>query len=297
MKIIGYTVGTPLPKPNFDQTDPKKGDYIKGDRSFLNIDDTLTNAGSPADAKATGDAISSIQEEYVPNTRKINNKALSGDISLNASDVSAVPTTRTINSKALSSNISLTASDVGAVSSSGQTASRVMISNADGNVAPSVITTTELGYLDGVTSSIQTQLDGKASQSDMGDRKYKTYYNLSQAGITGQKTTQEVFEAMPSMTILICSNTNTAENCITDIPTTYSMVEIAKIGSFGFAKASRINSTSQEFYMGSWHSSSGFAGWDKVLTTESKLVVDSQNYGAALPSTGVEGQIFFKKVT
>lgn len=35
MKIIGYTVGTSLPKPNFDQNDPKKGDYIRGDRSFL----------------------------------------------------------------------------------------------------------------------------------------------------------------------------------------------------------------------------------------------------------------------
>lgn len=28
MKIIGVTVGTPLPKPDFDQTDPSKGDYI-----------------------------------------------------------------------------------------------------------------------------------------------------------------------------------------------------------------------------------------------------------------------------
>lgn len=29
MKIIGNTVGTPLPKPDFKQTDPNKGDYIK----------------------------------------------------------------------------------------------------------------------------------------------------------------------------------------------------------------------------------------------------------------------------
>ena len=29
MKIIGNTVGTPLPKPDFKQTDPTKGDYIK----------------------------------------------------------------------------------------------------------------------------------------------------------------------------------------------------------------------------------------------------------------------------
>jgi hypothetical protein len=29
MKIIGITVGTQLPKPNFNQSDPTKGDYIK----------------------------------------------------------------------------------------------------------------------------------------------------------------------------------------------------------------------------------------------------------------------------
>ena len=61
MKIIGATVGTSLPKPNFDQTDPKKGDYIRGDRSFLRVDDTLTESGISADARATGDAISAVQ--------------------------------------------------------------------------------------------------------------------------------------------------------------------------------------------------------------------------------------------
>lgn len=54
---------------------------------------------------------------YVPKTRTVNNKALSSNISLSASDVNAVPTSRTVNGKALSSNISLSASDVGAVSS------------------------------------------------------------------------------------------------------------------------------------------------------------------------------------
>lgn len=39
MKIYGNTVGTTLPKPNLDQTDPKKGDFIKGDRTFLKGDD------------------------------------------------------------------------------------------------------------------------------------------------------------------------------------------------------------------------------------------------------------------
>jgi hypothetical protein len=34
-KIIGVTVGSPLPKPNLMQTDPSKGDYVKGKEKFL----------------------------------------------------------------------------------------------------------------------------------------------------------------------------------------------------------------------------------------------------------------------
>jgi hypothetical protein len=34
-KIIGVTVGTPLPKPDLMQTDPAKGDYVKGKDEFL----------------------------------------------------------------------------------------------------------------------------------------------------------------------------------------------------------------------------------------------------------------------
>lgn len=58
--------------------------------------------------------LNALKTKLVPQTRKINNKALSADITLSASDVSAVPTTRKVNSKALSTDISLTAADVGA---------------------------------------------------------------------------------------------------------------------------------------------------------------------------------------
>ena len=34
-KIIGVTVGSPLPKPNLMQDDPTKGDYVKGKEDFL----------------------------------------------------------------------------------------------------------------------------------------------------------------------------------------------------------------------------------------------------------------------
>lgn len=43
------------------------------------------------------------------------------------------------------------------------TVSRALVSDANGKVAVSAVTSTELGYLDGVTSAIQAQIDGKAA--------------------------------------------------------------------------------------------------------------------------------------
>ena len=54
------------------------------------------------------------------------------------------------------------------------TAERVAISDASGKVAVSAVTTTELGYVAGVTSGVQNQLDGK--QDDLG------YAPLNKAG-------------------------------------------------------------------------------------------------------------------
>lgn len=43
-KIIGVTVGTQLPKPNFKQTDPTKGDYIKNKPDFEGLKSRVTAA-------------------------------------------------------------------------------------------------------------------------------------------------------------------------------------------------------------------------------------------------------------
>ena len=51
-KIIGITVGTQLPKPNFKQDDPTKGDYIKNKPNENDAFEILNELGiiSPATA-------------------------------------------------------------------------------------------------------------------------------------------------------------------------------------------------------------------------------------------------------
>src|SRR5574343_136998 len=51
------------------------------------------------------------------------------------------------------------------ITSSNLTANRALVSDSSGKVTVSSVTSTELGYVSGVTSSIQTQLNGKASTS------------------------------------------------------------------------------------------------------------------------------------
>lgn len=69
-------------------------------------------------------------------------------------------------------NVNLTPANIGAAASShthaatqitGLTASRALATNSSGQVVVSSVTNTELSYLDGVTSNVQTQLNGKAA--------------------------------------------------------------------------------------------------------------------------------------
>jgi len=50
------------------------------------------------------------------------------------------------------------------------TVSRALVSDSNGDVSISAVTSTEIGYLDGVTSAIQTQLDAKQATIDASAR-------------------------------------------------------------------------------------------------------------------------------
>ena len=52
---------------------------------------------------------------------------------------------------------------ISTVSTSNLTANRALISNGSGKIQVSSVTSTQLGYVSGVTSAIQTQLNNKAA--------------------------------------------------------------------------------------------------------------------------------------
>lgn len=73
------------------------------------------------------------------------------------------------------------------------TASRALISNSSGKVAVSNVTSTELSYLDGVTSNVQTQLNAKASDSAVVHKAGDT--------MTGPLTIDTKTNGMPPLTL------------------------------------------------------------------------------------------------
>ena len=83
----------------------------------------------------------------------------------------------------------------------GLTASRALVSNASGQVAVSAVTSTELGYLDGVTSNIQTQLNGKAATSHT--------HNYAGSSSAGGAATSAVKVPVPVGTVLFATSSST----------------------------------------------------------------------------------------
>lgn len=91
---------------------------------------------------------------------------------------------------------------------------RALVSDGDGKVAVSAVTSTELSYLDGVTSNVQTQLNGKASTSHNHTTHSQSWMNNTDlntiktagwyAGYTGMTNAPE--QTISVMEVLVYSN-------------------------------------------------------------------------------------------
>lgn len=94
-KIIGVTVGTQLPKPNFKQTDPTKGDYIKNKPDFDGLKSKVDTKADLVDGKVPVEQLptnvsvfnndvgylTSVPDEYVTAT-ELNNAIESFDTAI-----------------------------------------------------------------------------------------------------------------------------------------------------------------------------------------------------------------------
>lgn len=145
------------------------------------------------------------------NTNKDNIAMAEGDIDGLQTDVGTLKTNVSSLQTALTSKQDVIVGAASTITENNLVADRALVSNSSGKVAVSNVTSTELGYLDGVTSNVQTQLNKKLEKAPVTSVNSKTgavQLNASDVG------------ALPDTTV-IPSKTSQLDNdsgFITDIP-------------------------------------------------------------------------------
>ena len=104
------------------------------------------------------------------NIKTINSTSLLGsgniDVAADWGDIGGTLSNQTDLQSALDGKQATITGGATSITSSDLTVSRALVSDGSGKVAVSDVTSTELGYLDGVTSAVQTQLDTKIAKYD-----------------------------------------------------------------------------------------------------------------------------------
>ena len=161
--------------------------YLDGVSSAIQTQLDAKSTTSNAAALAAEDV--ALQSRLTTNVTAFTNEdtALQARITANNTLTSAVETRRTQN----------IAGAVSSITTSDLTASRALASDSSGKVAVSAVTSTELGYLDGVTSAIQTQIDSK------------------QATITGAATTIDDADLTASRALVSSGSGKVAVSAVT----------------------------------------------------------------------------------
>lgn len=145
------------------------------------------------------------------NTNEDNIAMAESDIEGLQTDVGTLKTNVSSLQTALTSKQDVIVGAASTITENNLVADRALVSNSSGKVAVSNVTSTELGYLDGVTSNVQTQLDKKLEKAPVISVNSKTGAVQLNANDVG---------ALPDTTI-IPSKTSQLDNdsgFITDIP-------------------------------------------------------------------------------
>lgn len=107
-------------------------------------------------------------------TNEDNIAMLDSDMETAQGDILTLKTNVTEVTNALASKQDKIVGGASTITDDNLTANRALVSNSSGKVDVSAVTSTELGYLDGVTSNVQTQLDSKLSEAPVQSVNSKT---------------------------------------------------------------------------------------------------------------------------
>jgi len=151
------------------------------------------------------------------------------------------------------------------------TANRALISNGSGKVAVSTVTSTELGYLDGVTAAIQTQLNSKQAASTAAHVETASYAGT---GVTGSGNPCSItFSFAPKMIYYVGAYSASAADEQQSAPHVYycdlltTSWKQAKVQVFGSSYNTVYFKKSSDGKTISWYTSSDGKAYEQLNST------------------------------
>lgn len=145
------------------------------------------------------------------NTNKDNIAMLDSDMAAAQGDITTLKGDVTTLTTALQSKQDKITGGASTITGDNLTANRALVSNGSGKVAVSAVTATELGYLDGVTSNIQTQLNKKLESVPVTSVNTKTGAVVLGASDVGAVSIADVTQTLGSSTTKVPSEKAVAD--------------------------------------------------------------------------------------
>lgn len=145
------------------------------------------------------------------NTNKDNIATLDSDMEAAQGDITTLKGNVTTLTNALGSKQDNIVGGASTITDDNLTANRALVSNGSGKVAVSAVTAIELGYLDGVTSNIQTQLNKKLESAPVTSVNTKTGAVVLTATDVGAVATTDVTQTLGTSTTKVPSEKAVAD--------------------------------------------------------------------------------------
>lgn len=145
------------------------------------------------------------------NTNEDNIAMLDSDMEAAQGDITTLKGNVTTLTAALQSKQDKIVGGASTITDDNLVANRALVSDGNGKVAVSNVTNTELGYLDGVTSNVQTQLDNKLESAPVTSVNAKTGAVVLGASDVGAVSTADVTQTLGTSTTKVPSEKAVAD--------------------------------------------------------------------------------------